>query len=418
MKLRFYTLLMAVCTVVLCVSCNQKNNQDNANLNSVMKYRPLGNTGLEVSELSIGCAAFEDMTKEESYDFMSMVLDSGMNYIDIYDADPKVRDNIGYALKDRRDRMIIQGHIGCYFDGEQYQRTREIDKAKIGFEDLLQRLGTDHIEVGMLHFCDELEDLNDLLNGPLMTYAEELKASGKIKSIGISSHNAEVALAAVKSGKIEVLMFSINPAYDALPAGLSCWDTTSYKQMMSGIDPVRVELYDYCTTHGIAITVMKTFGGAKGMLLDAKRSPLKVALTPVQCLSYVLNKACVATAVCGAKTKEELLADLQYLHATDAEKDYSSVLNGNKGKTGSENGQCTYCNHCLPCPVGIDIAKVNELLDKATEGDKVPEKVASEYKSLKHKAGECTQCGACEGRCPFAVSVRERMKEAQRVFGE
>lgn len=400
--------------LILAVSCHQDSKKFVKNSN--MTYRPLGTTGLEVSEIGIGCAAFAELTPEQSYDFVSSAIDNGVNYLDVYDADPKVRDNIGFALKDRRNQMIIQGHIGCFYNGQQYERTRDLAEAKRGFEDLLRRLGTDYVEVGMLHLSDDLDDWNAIVDGPLMQYAQELKKEGKVKHIGMSSHNAEVALAAAKSGLVEVIMFSMNPAFDALPAGLSVWDDESYKSMMSGVDPLRVELYDYCALHHIAVVAMKAFGGANGRLLDADRTPLKSALTPVQCLSYALSKPCVATVVCGAMNAEELMEDIRYEQADETEKDYKAALNGT-ARSGAD-GTCTYCNHCSPCPKGINIAKVNELLDQAKAADEIPAEVLKEYKSLPHKAGECVQCGACESRCPFAVSIRERMKEAKTVFGE
>ena len=52
----------------------------------------------------------------------------------------------------------------------------------------------------------------------LMKYALQQKKVGAIGCIGLSSHNPEAALAAVKSGLIDVLMFSINPCYDLQPA--------------------------------------------------------------------------------------------------------------------------------------------------------------------------------------------------------
>ena len=109
-----------------------------------MTYRPLGNTGLSVSEISIGCGGFEKLDSAGSIALMDMALDSGINYIDIYDANPKTRSNIGASLKGRRDRMIIQAHIGTIFKDGQHTRTRDLEETKQGFEDLLQRLGTDH----------------------------------------------------------------------------------------------------------------------------------------------------------------------------------------------------------------------------------------------------------------------------------
>lgn len=384
-----------------------------------MQFRNLGNTGIAVSEIGIGCGAFSEMDSAQSLAFMDVAIDSGVNYIDIYDATPKVRSNIGYALQGRRDKMIIQGHIGCYWNGQQYAQTRDVELAQQGFADLLDRLQTDYIDVGMIHIVDNPAQWDSLVNSPFMDYVKDLKKEGKIKHIGLSSHNAEAALKAVKSGIVEVLMFSINPVFDRLPAGVSAWSPDAKNHMKPGIDPIRVELYDYCAQKKIGVTVMKAFGSGGGILLDANRSALGKAMSVDQCLAYCLAKPCVATVVCGAKNVDELLADLHYLHASESEKDYYSVLNNENGSNaGGAEGDCTYCNHCLPCPQGIDIAKVNALVDKAEAEGGVSDQLQQEYDNLEHHAGECTECGSCETRCPFGVPVRERMKQAEELFGK
>jgi len=398
--------MAAICLVA--ISCKQQPE-----LNKDMKYRPLGSTGLMVSEISIGCGGFEKLDSAASLELMTMALDSGMNYIDIYDASPKTRSNIGYALQGRRDEMIIQGHIGTIYKNGQHTRTRDVEECKTGFEDLLARLNTDHIEVGMIHITDSREDWEEIQNSPFLDYVFQLKKEGKIKHIGLSSHNAEVALMAAKSGWVEVIMFSLNPAFDRLRGGAIPWDKGAMENLQAGIDPIRVEFYDYCASHNIAVTVMKTFGGG-GRLLDEKSSPLGVAYTPEQCIAYCLAKPCISTCILGIDNIDELKADLHWLHASDDEKDYSAVGNQQQAQG---DGQCTYCNHCSPCSVGIPIAKVNELLDKAQTDGLTPE-LQQAYDALPHHAGECTHCGACMSRCPFGVDIPTQMDKANELFGK
>lgn len=409
-RLRLFVMLAVVASLF---SCHNKQEE----IQNHMTYRDLGATGLKVSEVSIGCGAFGKMDTAQARAFMDVAIDSGVNYIDIYDANPTVRGNIGYALEGRRDKMIVQGHIGSYWNAEteQYERTRDVEKAKKGFADMLSLLHTDYIEVGMVHIIDDLADWDTIQNSPFMEYVKQLKAEGKIQHIGVSSHNAAVALAAAKSGIFEVIMFSLNPAFDRIASDANAWDPESYKNMLPGIDPVRVELYDYCAQHNIAITAMKVFASGGGRLLSAEKSPMGKVFTPSQCIAYALAKPCVATAVCGASNIEELLSDLAYLSATEEEKDFSAVLNES---TVSGDGECTYCNHCSPCPKEIDIAKVNELLDHANQAGMVTPELQKQYDALPHHASECVQCGACETRCPFEVPIRERMLEAAKIFGK
>ena len=412
MKKIYTFLLAALC--LLAVGCKQKQ-AETAERQTAMQYRPLGATGLEVSEISIGCGGFGKLDSAASRELMTMALDSGMNYIDIYDADPTVRSNIGYALQGRRDEMIIQGHLGTIFKDGQHTRTRDVEETRQGFEDLLARLGTDHIEVGMVHITDSFEEWEEIQNSPFLEYVFQLKKEGKIKHIGLSSHNAEVALQAVKSGWVEVLMFSLNPAFDRLRGGATPWDKGAMDNLQAGIDPVRVELYDYCTTHKIAITVMKTFGGG-GRLLDAKTSQTGRAYTPEQCIAYCLAKPCISTCILGIDNLDELKRDLHWLRATDEEKDWTAAEQRTENKE-LANASCTYCNHCSPCTQGIPIAKVNELLDKA-ENEGLTAELQAQYDALPHHAGECTHCGACQTRCPFGVDIPTRMDAAKAKFGK
>lgn len=403
---KVYTLLLAALCLVA-VGCKQQQKQTD------MKFRPLGNTGLMVSEISIGCGGFEKLDSAASLELMTMALDSGMNYIDIYDCTPKTRSNIGYALQGRRDEMIIQGHIGTIYKDGQHCRTRDVEECKASFQDLLDRLHTDHIEVGMIHITDSREEWEEIQNSPFLDYVFQLKKEGKIKHIGLSSHNAEVALMAAKSGWVEVIMFSLNPAFDRLRSGAIPWEKGAMDNLQAGIDPVRVEFYDYCATHHIGVTVMKTFGGG-GRLLDAKTSPLGVAYTPEQCIAYCLAKPCISTCILGIDNLDELKSDLHWMHATEAEKDYTAV---GARAAADKSGDCTYCNHCSPCTQSIPIAKVNELLDKAETEGLTPE-LQAKYDALPHHAGECTHCGACMSRCPFGVDIPAKMDKAKEVFGK
>jgi predicted aldo/keto reductase-like oxidoreductase len=405
--------LFFLCLALIVISCNKKKEFVE---NPDMEYRTLGSTGLRVGVIGLGCGGFDDIDSATSRELVTYALDHGMNYMDIYDANPKVRSNIGYGLGDRREEMIIQGHIGCWWNGDSYERTRDVEKCKTGFEDLLKRLNTDYIDIGMMHIFDKMEEWEAVQGSDYLQYVKDLKAQGKIKHIGVSSHNAEVALAIAKSGLVEVIMFSLNPAFDRVLSGKSPWDPATFDNMLPGIDPVRVELYDYCAQHNIAITVMKTFGGGD-RLLDAEKSPLKMALTREQCFAYVLAKPCVATALCSIDSASKVDEYLHYLKATDEEKDYNAALNKATAQAEGCKGDCTYCKHCAPCPVGIDIAKVNQLMDKAQQAGKVTDELAAEYKALEHHASECVGCGQCEERCPFDVPVREKMKETAKVFG-
>ena len=79
--------------------------------------------------------------------------------LDCWTVRTNVRSNIGNAIKDCRDKWIIQGHIGSTWQNGQYERTRELDKVDEAFRDLLTRMQTDYIDLGMIHFVDSLRNL-------------------------------------------------------------------------------------------------------------------------------------------------------------------------------------------------------------------------------------------------------------------
>ena len=366
-----------------------------------MRYRTLGNTGLMVSEIGRGAEWLERHNAEEVRAVIDCCEEQGINILDCWMSEPKVRSNIGAAIAGRRERWIIQGHFGSTWQDGQYVRTRDMDKVVPAFGDLLSRLGTDYIDLGMIHFVDGEEEFRRIMEGEFLAYVKEQKEKGIIRHIGLSTHNPKVGILAALSGEIEMILFSINPAFDLLPASEDMNDYFSvehYLEGLGGIHPDRAELYKLCEQRGVGITVMKGYAG--GRLFSAGTSPFGVALTPVQCIHYALTRPAVASILAGYDTPEHVLEAVAYETAAEEERDYASTLAG--APRHAYSGQCTYCGHCAPCPKGIDIAMVNKLYDLAVMQPQVPESIRAHYQALGAGAEDCIACGSCEKRCPFA----------------
>ncbi|WP_069989012.1 aldo/keto reductase [Massilioclostridium coli] len=379
-----------------------------------MEYRILGRTGLQVSEIGLGCEGFNGRSMEFTRELFEYAISQGVNCMDLYSPNPELRDNIGTVLQGRRENFIMQAHLCTIWQDGQYKATRKQNEVKESFEDLLKRLKTDYIDIGMIHYVDSVETWDEIANGDVIQYALEQKKAGKIRFIGLSSHNPIAALKAVKSGLIDVLMFSINPCYDLLPGDEDCenlWSEESYSKDLINMDPQREHLYEVCQRLGVGITVMKAFGG--GDLLS-KYSPAGMPLTVNQCIHYALTRPAVATVMSGIHSMEELRANLEYETASEEERDYATAF-ASLPKI-SWKGHCMYCGHCAPCPKGIDIAAVTKFLNLAKAQGEIPETVREHYAALPHLASECVQCGQCEKRCPFEVPVRNNMKQAQDIF--
>lgn len=380
-----------------------------------MRYRELGKTGLRVSEIGLGAEWLERHNEEEVQAVIDRCEGCGINILDCWMSNPQVRSSIGKALKGRREKWIIQGHFGSTWQEGQYVRSRDLAKVEEAFRDLLTRLQTDYIDLGMIHFVDSEAEFRQVMEGEFLAYVKEQKERGVIRHIGMSTHNPQVAKLAALSGEIEMLLFSVNPAFDLLPPSedLNDYFAESYQEGLGGIDPQREELYKLCEQRGVGITVMKGYAG--GRLFDAKTSPFGVALTPVQCIHYALTRPAVASILVGYDTPEHVDAAVAYETAAEEERDYASVLA--KAPHHAYGGQCTYCGHCAPCPAGIDIAMVNKLYDLASMQEEVPATVRAHYQALSATAADCIVCGGCETRCPFGVPVVERMEKAKKLFG-
>ncbi len=381
-----------------------------------MNYRRLGKTELMVSEIGLGGEWLERHSCDECKAIIDRAEELGINILDCWMSEPNVRTNIGKALAGRRERWFIQGHIGSTWQGGQYVRTRDLEKCREAFEDLLARMQTDYIDLGMIHFVDQESDWDSLMNGPFIEYVKELKSAGKIRHIGMSSHNPAMVVKAAESGLIEMVMFSVNPAFDLLPPteDIDTYFADEYQEGLGGIDPVRVRMYQLCERNDVGITVMKPYAG--GRLFDGKRSPFGVALTPVQCIHYCLTRPGVAAVMAGYDTPEHVEQAVAYETATPEERDYAGVLAKAPRHTFGQ-GECTYCGHCKPCPAKIDIAMVNKYYDLAAMQPEVPATVKAHYDALEHHAGECIGCRGCESRCPFGVEIAGRMTKTAELFG-
>ncbi len=381
-----------------------------------MQYRRLGNTGLMVSEIGLGGEWLERLDRETCAEIIEYAENAGINILDCWMSNPEVRSNIGYAIKESREKWIIQGHIGSTWQNGQYVRSRDIELAKAAFEDLLARFQTDYIDLGMIHYVDAADDFNEIVNGPFLKYIYELKAQGRIRHIGLSTHNPEIAKLAVESGIIEMMLFSVNPAFDMLPVNgdAEVYFGDDFSTAVNGISPERVELYKLCEQKGVGITVMKGYAG--GRLFDEKRSPFGVKLSPVQCLHYCLTRPAVASVMVGFSAVSHIDEAVSYETASPDERDYASLLA--RAPMHAYAGQCTYCGHCKPCPKDIDIAMVNKLYDLAIMQKTLPDSILDHYRVMKNKAGDCIGCKTCESRCPFGVKIAERMKQAAELFGE
>lgn len=379
-----------------------------------MQYRTLGRTGLQSSVIGLGCEHLDNKPYTQVEETIHAALDCGVNILDVFMPGETVRTHIARAIGKRRSEVLIQGHLGATDINQQYDISRDMPTVQRYFEDLLRIFGG-YIDLGMLFFIDSQEDYKAVFETDFASYAMKLKQNGDIRHIGFSSHNPVTAIKAVQTGLPELMLFSINPAFDMLPPEESIFDhfedggkTDFYR----GIDPRRTELYQLCAQKQVGITVMKSLGAGK--LLSREFTPFARPLTVQQCVHYALSRPAVSSVLLGCKNAAEIVDAMRYLTMDDKERDYSAAL---RGVRNDFQGNCVYCSHCQPCPSGIDIAAVHKYLDiaKLTPGA-IPPSIRSHYSSLAAKGSNCITCGSCEERCPFGVPIMDNLRQAEEWF--
>jgi predicted aldo/keto reductase-like oxidoreductase len=370
-----------------------------------MEYRKLGRTGLDVSAISVGTEHLLKQSPETVASVIAQSIDCGVNYFDVVFSFPEYLDNLANAFSGHRDRVLLTGHLGSTVKDGQYCRNRSAKASEPFFRDVLARLRTDFVDVLYLHNFNSPREW-ETVSRPKgqLELALRLRDQGHARFIGISGHYMEVIKLAIASGHVDVVMFPIN--------------------LLGHSGPARGELLDLCALHGLGLVAMKPYGG--GRLLSARgtqrvagyqaggetfKVKFPTGITPAQCLSYTLAQVGVSTALVGVRSTGEVAAALSALQAAEGERDFSGLLAAFGRYV---EGECVYCNHCLPCPVAIDIAEVNRLLDASVSGP--TSELRAAYAALAAKASACTECGACVQRCPFGVTVISRMQAAVALF--
>ncbi len=342
-----------------------------------MEHRKLGRTGLDVGVIGLGTEHLE--RKRETLDtVLGIATDAGVSYVDLLYVEADYWEEFGPIYRSYRDKLVMAVH---WASGP----CCDLDFCQRSFDNILSIVGNDYVEVAMMTMIDEDERQGEWLAKSL-EHLRRYQEQGRVGYIGGSAHDVTKATQAVESGVLDVLMFPVN--------------------MLGHDDEKQHALYQACVDQGTGLVAMKPYNG--GTLLSVGNKPS--GITPAQCLSYVFSLP-VPTAVPGPKTVEELEGTLHYLQASAEERDHHPVIANLHDRLA---GQCVYCQHCLPCPEGIEIGNLFWIVDHARDG--VTDDLKGWYSSFSAKASACTECGVCVERCPFEVDVIPRMREAVRLF--
>ncbi len=365
----------------------------------MMEYRKLPRGEEKLSTLGLGMGGIQNTPQAEIQAVIEKAIDNGINFFDLCAGGRSVYEPFGRAIEKNREKVHFQLHFGAVYNKKgDYGWSRNLKAVKETFEWELKALKTDYADFGFFHCVDEESDFEDIKSSGIFDFVTKLKQDGIVRHIGFSSHTPSVANELMDTGIVDMMMFSINPAYD-----LECGDEYGI-----GSTNERAALFRRAEAQGVGISVMKPFHG--GQLLSAETSPFKKALTKNQCIQYCLDRPAVLAVVPGVRSLKDLDELLKYPSSTAEERDYSVI---GEFTPDAATGNCVYCNHCKPCPAGIDIGLVNKYYDLSLAGDKMAH---NHYDKLVVKADACLACGHCDKRCPFKVKQQNKMKKIAEYF--
>ena len=185
-----------------------------------MEKRPLGSTGINVSEVAfggveigvpygIGVNSKADMlTEKEAIDILHEAMDSGINFFDTARMYGKSETIMGKAFKQRRDEIVISTKCRHFLNKEGnlpvYGELKEIIETSLN--ESLKSLQTDRVEVFMLHQAD----LSIIENEEVSSIFLNLKKEGKIRSTGVSTYTPEETKKAIEVGVWDVVQLPFN----------------------------------------------------------------------------------------------------------------------------------------------------------------------------------------------------------------
>lgn len=180
-----------------------------------MKYRKLGRTGLEVSEIGFGCWAiggtgYGPTDDEESLRALEAAWKGGVNFFDTADVygDGHSENLIARFLKGKpREKVIVASKAGWdFYAAGGNKKNFKPEHLRFACDESLKRLQTDYIDLYQLHN----PSLELIVNGDPVSVLKDLKKQGKIKFIGVSVHTEEEALAVLNDSRVDTVQLILN----------------------------------------------------------------------------------------------------------------------------------------------------------------------------------------------------------------
>lgn len=384
-----------------------------------MLYRKFGKTNEMVSVLGFGCmrlpvldGVVTNIDDEKAIAMLRHAIDEGVNYVDTaypYHSDVPGRSGasepfVARALKDGyRERVKIATKLPSWLI-----KTREdMDKY---LNEQLERLETDHIDFYLVHALN---------SGTWATLTE----------LGIG----EFLDSALKDGRIKHAGFSFHDELDLFKEIVDYYDWSFCQIQYNYLDEyyqAGLEGLEYAANKGLGIAIMEPLRGGKlardiPEAVQAVFDRSEVRRTPAEwALRWVWNHPDTAVLLSGMSRMDNVTQNL-----ATANEAIANSLTERELETIDEvkvvfrrtKVNCTGCNYCMPCPVGVDIPRqftyYNDyyFLDNQNQKNALKTAYAEKVKP-EEQASACVECGSCEENCPQNIAIPEELKQVAELF--
>ncbi len=355
----------------------------------IRSYRPLGRTGVQMSDISFGCAGLADPAVARQG------VERGITYFDTSpDYSRAGSENaLGNGIRGAaRDRLFLVSKF-CTADGHLANDT-PVPEVIAAVEASLTRLGTDYLDLVHIHAVNSIERL---MAPNIHEGFDRLKQAGKVRHLGVSSHTPnleQVMSRAVDSGRFDIIMVAYN-----------------FKQW-----PDLTTIFQRAHERGVGVVAMKTLKGAYHSQLS-DFTPTDRESFAQAAFKWVLSNPHVSGLVVTMNTHQQID---EYLHASGQPLTTADVDLLEKYEQRVAQHYCRPgCGACLDrCPVGVPVDDVLRYTMYARnygqekEAMRLYAQVAAD-----RRADHCRDCPApCEAACAFQLPIRAKLVHADELL--
>ncbi|WP_294705172.1 aldo/keto reductase [uncultured Fusobacterium sp.] len=301
----------------------------------------LGKSTLKVPSIAIGCMRINSMEKDELSNYIKFCVENGLNFFDHADiyGRGECEKLFGEALKNsgiKREDIIIQSKCGIV-PGKMYDFSKEYILKSV--DGILERLGTDYLDVLVLHRPDALVEPEEVAEAFNILYT-----SGKVKYFGVSNHKPSQIELLKKYVKQDIL---VNQLQLSLPFSNMIASGLEVNMLTDGAYDRDGSVLDYCRLNDMTIQAWSPFqyGFFEGVFIGSEKYP---ELNKV--LDELAEKYCVTPTGIATAWILRHPAKIQMIAGTTKISRLKEIIDGSKIKLTKEEWYRLYISagHILP----------------------------------------------------------------------